>query len=391
MGSAVMLRALPILAGLSVARAHGEGAYADFVLLVSFLNLAAAVIQLGIVPQILSNSLESQDGVLAVRLGVIGASAFAVCAYPLSTMVPHVMREPGVQSFAAGCVGGLVCASVSAAVLSRRYEYSKLLNQAGVFLLVTGTATIAVLLGNRLEVSLLFFAGSMIVLSGACWMYVTSSCVLGRWQRPFADRGTWKSVVARGVFSSLFGLATLLGFYVVNARTGSLDSGAGRGSIAIGLQLLAIVIFVPGALSPYLIPKLQAESSDAGVRRLIFKAMATYASLAVLVAGSCIVLLPAISLVWGFEMPKDGQLAFGLLMLAAVLAASNAALNQYFVSVRSFGLQAALACVWLTVVMSIMLPTDVTITMPGFALIVAYVVILLLGSVILVRRGLRAG
>ena len=81
--SALLLRILPLVFGIAVARTLGAAEYADFVLTLALLSLIASIFQLSVVPQLIRSENSTSWG------DFVSASAFlsVMCFLPIACAI----------------------------------------------------------------------------------------------------------------------------------------------------------------------------------------------------------------------------------------------------------------------------------------------------------------
>lgn len=384
--SAVALRSIPLIAGLIVARSNGAARYADFVLAMSLLNLVGSIFQLGVVPQVLSSRADSSRGTFGARAAVVAVWLFAIVAAVLLVSGLFRFGDAAIYAFAAGASLGLLAASLASAMLCRAQQFRTLVWQSGGFLGTSLVGMLAVVTPGVSSVVSLWMAGALIAGAGLVWMHVTARGQTGAWRFPRGGDGEWRAFLRNAAFSAAFGTMMMLGYYLGNVRAVSIEDPQLRGSVALGLQMLALVVFVPGALSSYFVPRFQRLEGRDSSRQFVANAARVYLLLGVGTATACLLMMPVIAMAWDLEVRRESMLIFATLMFAAVLASTNAVFNQLFVSLRAFGAQAIFGCVWVLVVAGVLHWAPPSGTNVGLALVSGYAV-LLASLMLYARRG----
>lgn len=388
--SAVLMRSLSIIFGLVVARLSGIDAYSDYVLALSLFNMVASVFQLGLVPQIIRSDGTSEWGDFLRSVAPFTIVVYAPVACIVMLVEPVLRANLGVSIFAASSAFGLLAGTTAGALQCRSRRFVEFFGYSCTFFAL---CVAPVFLGMFLESTfdaLLVISGAWMALVGLAWLVAVMKQEHAHENAMARDWTTWRDYFRDAASSAAFGLVVAFGFYAVNRSAVLIDDGNSRATIALGVQVLSVVIFIPGALSSYLVPTLRFEAASTAVRRLVLKSAVAYLAIGSMVAAALWVLRPSLEVLYGLRIAGADLVAFAVLLAASVVAASNAIFNQLFVAWRRFGHQLLLALLWLVTLIVGLLVADGEPVAIGSGLLVAYIA-LACASLALVWRGRMPG
>jgi hypothetical protein len=166
------------------------------------------------------------------------------------------------------------------------------------------------------------------------------------------------------------------GLFITAAYARSLGDLQGFVAFSAGLQVFSIVIFIPGALSSYFVPRL-SKASDAAFFATIRSALKTYLILGCISCLGALVIGPVLLAHLGLSLDLRTFLIYGIVQLAAALAALNAAFNQLLVSAGRFSMLTALSALWLLVLLLVQYVLEADAISVSLSLFIAYSVLLL--------------
>jgi hypothetical protein len=217
--------------------------------------------------------------------------------------------------------------------------------------------------------------GVWIAAAGCSWLIVVFRPKRLKYLSMSLRNAPWKSFIRDALLSASFGVLMMLGFYLTNLGATQIANTANRAVVAVGLQLFAIVVFVPGALSSYIVPKLRS-ADVAGARSLVLRSATIYlvfGSVAVLVV---LLLRPILEGLYGIEIVGDTMIALILILVAA--------------ATRQFGLQLCFAGLWLLVLAIGLWMANGDVIGAGLAFCGAFVLLFMV-SLTQFRLGQRVG
>lgn len=354
----------PLLFGLFLSRQFGAPALAGFVLLLTYVTALVALPTLGATPQIIRAGTHDDAAGAVVRAILASAMLLAlmlagsllwwlgVAAQPLLALEvsPQLM-----QGWVALLGAALVCyglAQSTAAQQERHFAigaWSVVIYLgaagagmvAGVWPAALGAglsgeaAAITVYCAGFLALTVLFFIGSQRPLRAA-WRHAGAL-----W------RGAEVATSLRGAVStSLFGLITLAGLYVLMHAAQQRMAATEDAIFALAFQLFQAGIFLPSVLGAIVVPRLVAAGHDGAIDAAALHRRTRAVYLGIGIAWLLASLLVARPLLALYGLDAAGATGLVLMQVAAVLAGLQAYFIQRFVAAGSFGLLASASLLW---------------------------------------------
>jgi hypothetical protein len=348
-------RVLPIFIGMAFARQYESATYASFVAFVIAVNLVAAIPLMGTsqlilselgpanVPRLLKEHLRAH---LAVHAFCLGAVAFLALALP-SPLENNWMNTSGVvllYLYSLGyCLTGITAASFNK-IGERGY--------AGLCWMVSTTIS-----------SFLAFASLWLHLSASCvltlmvtgWLVGGLFCIYVGLQQPTDNSSfpsislnrrvpNYRQIIEYGSSSVVY----LIGFYLLTQNARLSPETTLQGAFALGYQLFAAALFIPGVLGNVVTPHLVGLKQKPRLRQtFIWKMLGAYTSVAITWLCLTYLILPFI--LTAFHLPLNPEVKKLVLILqgCASIAAILALLNQLMVAERLSKHILGTAFVWL--------------------------------------------
>lgn len=380
----------PILFGLFLSRQFGALALASFVLLLTYVSALVALPTLGATPQIIRAGAHD-DAEAAVVSAIRGSLVLLALALAGSLlwwlgMAPRALLALPVspllmQGWVALLGAGLVLYGLAQSTAAQQERHFAIgawsvaiyLGAAGAGMaagrwpgLVAGlpgdaaaiTAYGAVFLG----LTLCFFIASQRPLATA-W-----ACAGALW------RGDELQVALRGAFStSLFGLITLVGLYVLMHVAQQRMSATEGATFALAFQLFQAGIFLPSVLGAIVVPSMVAADRDGEQDAAVLhrRTRGVYLGIGIVwLLASLLLARPLLSL-YGLE--AIGATGIVLMQAAAVLAGLQAYFIQRFVALGRFGLLASASLLWAVTGYAVLMLAPEGLLGSVAALVAAYV------------------
>ena len=383
LAAALMARMMPLAIGLLVATLFTSADYADTVVLLTAANLCGALPMLAVTPQVIRSESSGMAMWLASRGLVVGIPIIALSAWA----TVQYLREPGSGFFVSAYASALFVLGVAQSLHNQRMENSRALLHAGA---VTTLAVFGGLLGYLGDGTVSGFvhslAGTMLVAALISYssIWLRRDRLASSLSKPHLATG-----VGDAIWSGFFGLLVVAGLFIAGARVKHAGDEAAYVAFTLGLQVFSVVIFIPGALSAYLVPRL-VRSGAAGARDALTATVRTYALIGVVALLSAMLVAPV--LFQYLQQPAEPRQwwIFALIQVAAVLAAINAAFTQTLVSMGRFRALAMLSLAWLVVLLGFLVVARLDGVWIAAALAIDYAV-LVSASGTVCRRALSAG
>ena len=342
LAAALLTRAMPLAIGVLVATFFGPSDYADTVLMITAANLCGSLPMLAVTPLIL----RSPDDALATWLARRGVALGLPLILVAALLVSPVLNLVGNWVF-------LFCYSAAVFVfgVAQTLHNQRLDNLRALFHATAVTA------------AALFAAVATYLAGGAVWLVVNAlaatmlaasllSFALIRVAAKPQPKPHFASGALNALWSGLFSLLVIAGLFISASRARHAGDPDGYVAFSLGLQVFSIVVFIPGAMSGYFIPKLVRAGAETGTR--IGPAVRAYLLLAVPAFCAAVALSPLFFRY--LEQPPQPRLIaiFALIQFAAVLAAVNAAYNQVLVASGRFATLAMLSAGWLLTLVGVL-------------------------------------
>lgn len=383
LSAALLARMMPLTIGLLVATLFTPADYADTVVLLIAANLCGSMPMLAVTPLVIRSESSGMAIWLASRGLVVGIPIIALSAWAAA----QYLSEPGSGAFVSAYASAVFVLGVAQSLQNQQMENNRALLHAGA---VTALALLGGLVGYLGEGTVSGFvhslAGTMLVAS-----LVSFASILLRHDR--LGQCLLKPHLATGasdaIWSGLFSLFVVGGLFIAGARVKHAGDESAYVAFTLGLQVFSVVVFIPGALSSYFVPRLvrssAAEAQDALVAAV--RAYALIGATALLVAMLAAPMLfhhllqPAAPHQWAI---------FALIQIAALLAAINAAFTQALVSMGRFGVLALLSLAWLAVLLGCLVVAERHVVWIAAALAIAYAALVPVSGTVC-RRALSGG
>lgn len=376
-------KVVPILFGLFLSREFGAASFAGFVLLLTYVAALAALPSLGATPQIIRAGVHDDPARAVVRtalaslmltLLLVALSALYWMALSSAPLL-HSVASPGavyvwVGLYAAGLV--LFALAQSTCSLQGRHLV------VGLSAVATyGGAAIAGLLAGKV-------AGVGAALGSYFAVFALSALVFfGVSQYPL--RSEWRGVLgalrpARALESlcatlgtSLFGLVTLVGLYLVMHSAQARMTSAEGATFALAFQLFQAGIFLPSVLGALVVPRLvsaQRQGGAEGVAALGRRTLIVYLGLGLAWLLVVAVIARPLLALYGLEGGNVGGLL--LLQVAGVLASLQAYFIQSLVAQGRFAALAAGSVIWVMAAWTWLQASPAGVMSTASALVVGY-------------------
>ena len=368
--AALLSRLMPIAIGFLVATIFGARSYADAVLLITAANLSGSLPTLAVTPLVIRCSDNNEAITLATRGVIVGAAVILVA----TACISQYLKIPGAWVFLLTYTCAVFVLGVSLAVHNQQMRNLAALWHAGlVSVLSLGAAMCSLLFSFKSHTFLATLGISMLVIS------MVSFLTLHLHRRATETKPLVNSLgsakLSDALLSGMFSLLVIAGLFLSNLRARNTGDPEGIIAFAVGLQVFSVVVFVPSALSSHFIPAL-VRAGEASTKGMLVAAQRTYLMLGV---PMCLVALAASPLLFRYlhvSFAGPNFLTFGLIQVAALLAAINAAYNQVWASLGRFSLMAGLNAIWLLSVLASQAILGGGTVMVSLSLVVGYAVLM---------------
>lgn len=167
----------------------------------------------------------------------------------------------------------------------------------------------------------------------------------------------------------------------------NLENGAQAAAVfALGYQLFAVGLFVPGALGNVVVPRLSREKEDGAVN--MTKLFGVYVTVALVWLAS-IYLLGKPMLAWyGLEINSDNMAILLILQGAVVFGAINALLNQQLAAKKNFFALAMLALLYLAVLYMCGVVMGFAADFAAAGILISYMTVVVVGTILIRAKGI---
>jgi hypothetical protein len=367
----------PLIVGGTIAISMGPYQYSDAVLALSAASLVGTFPMLAVVPLILrAGSYKSANSI-----GLFGVTAGLAV---LVGITPAIYKHTGEATgyFVSLYAAGVFLQAVSQAMNHQRKESGKAsIHAASVMLFVAMAGVCAAVLLNSFTLVMETVAAALL-LSASVSLFFTAS---GEKWRGFAK---WNSLqisenIRSALLSGLFGVLVLAGIYYSNLSAARISTGFERAAFSVGMQAFAAIIFIPGALSAYVLPQWRETNTD--IVKVVTACGWRYSAIGAILAIVTLLASPFIFALIGIPLSESTLIPFGVLLVTAIAASFNAALTQGLVSQGRFLPLAAMAGMWLLLLYILLLALPKVVTAIGIALLLAYI-LKIAGSRWILRR-----
>lgn len=344
LSAALLARVMPLAIGFVVATLFGSKDYADTVLLITAANLCGVLPMLAVTPQVL----RSQDSSLALWL----ASRGIIVGIPLilggTLLASRHLESIGNGFFLFAYSAAVFVFGLAQALHNQRMENAEaLLHAVAVAMVSLASGVMAYLVVGSKTAFLDALAAAMLAAALLSFASIRYRHVRMHVVRPVRD---FTAGSLDALWSGLFSFLLIAGLFVAGLNAKQADDPPAFVAFSLGLQVFSVVVFIPGALSSYFIPRL-VRSEPGTLRRGVNSTMRAYVVVATLMFGLAMAISP---LCFQYlQLPLEPRLfsIFALIQLAAVLAAVNAAYNQVLVGLGRFFALAMLSLAWFLVLL----------------------------------------
>ncbi len=382
-------KVFPILFGLYLSRVFGFADYANFILIVTYAAALTAVAAMGSAPQILRLGAVDEPekhvitvvtiGVLFTAVLVVLSSIFwfFLATNPLTTK-PLAAQSDGLGLLLLGEMAlGLIFYAISQAIFNVNGKF----RAAGISSIVTyaGSAVMGISVGFVWGVDTLALLAyfTFFMVASLLFFIISQRHYIKTW-RMYRRLMNAKDLIAgmkATLRTSLFGVVTLVGFFMIMAIVHTTLSVHDSAVFAMSFQLFQAGIFLPSILGGIVIPKMVSATKTAdldGEKEIHKKIRILYFAVGVgwtvLVAAFAYPLLG----LYGFDQNIESAYAIVLFQIAGIFAVMQAYHIQKGVSSGHFGLLATAAIVWLLVALISLQLMGHRLLSAVFSLVVAY-------------------
>lgn len=373
LSAALLTRAMPLAIGFLVATLFTSGDYADTVLLITAANLCGSLPLLAVTPQVIRS--ESRE--MAVWLASRGILAGTPVILAAAWMAAHYLGEPSSRIFLAAYASAVFVLGITQSLQNQRMESrSALLHASAISAIALMGGLFGYLAGAAVAQFLNALAVTMLVAGLLSFDSIRrrSSRLGGGFSRPHIASGALDALL-----SGLFGILLLAGLFAAGLRAKQAGDPAAYVAFTLGLQAFSVVVFVPGSLSSYFVPRL-IQSGVAAAPSALALAVRIYTFIAILMFLLALLLAPLLFYYLNQAGEARQWVVFTLIQLAAVLAATNAAYNQLLVGLGRFFALAILSLTWLVVLASLLAVAGSRVEWVAGALVAAYAVLVLISG-----------
>ena len=369
LSAALLARAMPLAIGFIVATLFGSKDYADTVLLITAANLCGVLPMLAVTPLVL----RSQDDGMAVWLALRGILAGLPLILAGSLLVSRYLESIGNGFFLFAYSSAVFVLGVAQSLHNQRMENTKaLLHACAVVSVALVTGVVAYLAVGSKTVFLDALAAAMLA---AALLSFASIRHRARTHAEAPDPHPAAGLLD-ALWSGLFSLFVIAGLFLAGLKAKHAGDPAEYVAFSLGLQVFSVVVFIPGALSSYFIPRM-VRAEIGTLRDDVTATVRAYAMIGVLAFAGAMIISP---LCFRYlQQPGEPRLfgIFALVQFAALLAAVNAAYNQVLVGLARFSMLALLSLLWLLVLLAGLLLGDDRGIWIAAALAAAYGVLVL--------------
>ena len=370
LSAALLARAMPLAIGFIVATLFGSKDYADTVLLITAANLCGVLPMLAVTPLVL----RSKDDGMAVWLASRGILAGLPLILAGSLLVSRYLEPIGNGFFLFAYSSAVFVLGVAQSLHNQRMENAKaLLHACAVVAVALVGGVVAYIAAGSRAVFLDALAAAM--LAAALLSFASIRRRHARAHAAMPDAHPMAGLLD-ALWSGLFSLFVIGGLFLAGLKAKHAGDPAGYVAFSLGLQVFSVVVFIPGALSSYFIPRM-VRSEIGTLRDDVAATVRAYAMIGALAFAGAMIISP---LCFRYlQQPGEPRLfgIFALVQFAALLAAVNAAYNQVLVGLARFPMLALLSLLWLLVLLAGLSLGDDRGVWIAAALVAAYAVLVL--------------
>ncbi len=370
LSAALLARAMPLAIGFIVATLFGSKDYADTVLLITAANLCGVLPMLAVTPLVL----RSKDDGMAVWLASRGILAGLPLILAGSLLVSRYLEPIGNGFFLFAYSSAVFVLGVAQSLHNQRMENAKaLLHACAVVAVALVGGVVAYIAAGSRAVFLDALAAAMLAAALLSFASIRRRYACTHVSVPRRDFMTGS---LDALWSGLFSFLLIAGLFIAGLKAKHAGDPPAFVVFSLGLQVFSVVVFIPGALSSYFIPRL-VRSEPGALRSGVNSTVRAYTTIAMLLFVVVIVISPICF--WYLQQPLGSRLfsIFALIQLAALLAAINAAYNQVLVGLGRFFTLAILSLVWLLVFLGAQSLGGGGVVWIASALVIAYGVLVL--------------
>ena len=351
----------PILFGLYLSRTFGQFDFSSFILIITYAAALTAVASMGSAPQLLRlGAVEEPEKhvITVVSVGVLLTVVLVALSsffWSVISTKPLLAQGEWLGLFLLGEMAlGLICYSISQAILNAKSRF----RVAGFSSLVTyaGSAVLGMMAGYlfnsntyALVTYFTFFLGASLV-----FLVLSQRAYIKAWQS-FQTLINLKDLITGAkiaMHTSLFGVVTLVGFFIIMAIVHARLSVQDSAVFAMSFQLFQAGIFLPSVLGSIAVPRMVSASkvSDINREKAVHKKIrALYLLIGVGWTGLVALFAYPLLSLYALSESKESVYAIILFQVAGIFAVMQAYHIQKSISLGNFGLLAVAAVVWLAV------------------------------------------
>lgn len=374
LSNSIVSRSIPIVLGIIALKYYGAAQYASYVFALSFANVIIAVSLLSICPLILgTNSLRGYAEPLA-RIGFVLSLIIGTCTFAI---LPKQVLPEGLKLFAWIYFVASLAFGITQALLNSRRNHLKAL----IYSIIVSVMSVALpvsYLGSRsetisgtgFEVIIIPYGVLSILL-----LFLTLRGFTLEINSYLFDLGQiGKQVGWHSVLSGLFGGLFMLGFFLVNNNAMESSNESYKVCLALALQLFTVTVFIPGAMSSYFVPSLSHLTDHKDKYRESVPMIKMYILIGLVF---CLLVAAMLPLFFKFYQIPNNALNYSIVLLiqiSAVVAAANAALTQFSVSISSYSVLLLSSIVWFSVLILCLYMLPSASFQSASSLLIAYLV-----------------
>lgn len=363
--AALFARMMPLAVGLMMAGLFDSKTYTEAVLLITAANLCGCLPMLAVTPQVLRASDAGMAVWLASRGLIVGLPLILFGTLLVSKLLPTAHSTFFLFAYAAA----MFVLGVTQSVLNQGMQDTRALIHAGavtISALLAGMAGFAA--GGKPVVVLNVLSATMLL--AALFSFAR---IRIRHERAAVEfhKPHFGSDALEALWSGLFSFFVIAGLFLSASMAGKSTDHPDFVAFSLGLQMFSVVVFIPGALGSYFIPRLvRSGAADAAASSGVV--VRSYAWLAMLSLVAAMALSPLCFRYLQVAAQAEQYMIVALIQLAAALAAINAAYNQVLVGQGRFAMLASFSLLWLLVVSAVQFVAGGRVIWIAGSLIIAY-------------------
>lgn len=385
-------KVFPIIFGVYLSRWFGGNAISDFVLVSTYVAALSAVSTMGSAPQIIRAGVIDNPGayIVSVSFFAILILLFGLAA---STLYWTFLSEPLLllgysggrlleQLMIAQLAFGLVFYAIGQAAYNHNQNYRVVgLSSVGIYAGAALSGLCGGLFGSYAIALLAYF--SFFMVSSLVFMVFSQREYFPEWQRAGSntDRATLMTGFGSAISSSLFGLITLAGLFIVMKLVQSGLDSEGKAIFSMAFQLFQVGIFLPSVLGAIVVPRmvLAGKESDPVSQGVIRKkTIMLYALIGAVWLVLVSICIRPLFEIYRFAFDTEKAWSVMLVQFAVVLAAVQAYYIQRFVYLGRFRLLAVASAVWASSAILLLEVINKELLESALALVFAYMASLIL-------------